>query len=84
VIAWTAGVCRTFPEQSMGRSLTGVNLMYKHYHDVPLTVRPLCPVCKKAVYSRGGIHPQCATTQDDPPTPRKHALPTPTAQSVPK
>jgi hypothetical protein len=30
---------------------------------VPNTKRALCPVCKKAVYSRSGIHPQCAVSQ---------------------
>jgi hypothetical protein len=33
--------------------------------------RRLCPVCKKAVYSRGGIHPQCAMAQAEPPKPKK-------------
>jgi hypothetical protein len=22
--------------------------------------RPLCPICGKATYSRGGVHPQCS------------------------
>ncbi|HYM86041.1 MAG TPA: hypothetical protein VET30_04830 [Pseudoxanthomonas sp.] len=26
---------------------------------------PLCPVCGKASYSRGGVHPQCAVTRAD-------------------
>jgi hypothetical protein len=42
----------------------------KHYH-VPIHARPVCPVCKKAVYSRGGIHPQCAMIQADPLRPIK-------------
>jgi hypothetical protein len=42
----------------------------KHYH-IPLPSRPLCPVCKKAVYSRAGIHPQCAMIQADPLRPIK-------------
>ena len=27
----------------------------------------LCPICGKASYSRGGIHPQCAMQQADEP-----------------
>jgi hypothetical protein len=45
----------------------------KHYH-APLPSRPLCPVCKKPVYSRGGIHPQCAMIQSDPLRPMKKVL----------
>lgn len=45
----------------------------KHYH-VPLPSRPLCPVCKKAVYSRGGIHPQCAMLREDGLNPVKKGL----------
>ncbi|MGO9913731.1 MAG: hypothetical protein ACLQIB_03325 [Isosphaeraceae bacterium] len=45
----------------------------KHYH-VPLPSRPLCPVCKKAVYSRGGIHPQCAMLREDALNPIKKVL----------
>ena len=33
----------------------------------PQRVQPLCPVCGKASYSRGGIHPQCAVQQADEP-----------------
>src|SRR3954447_16566833 len=28
-------------------------------------VRPVCPVCGKTAYSRGGIHPQCAASRAD-------------------
>ena len=38
-----------------------------------------CPVCHHAVYSRGGIHPQCAVRQSDPPKPK----PKPKAQVPP-
>lgn len=27
--------------------------------------RPRCPVCHKEVYSRSGIHPQCAVVRQD-------------------
>jgi hypothetical protein len=42
---------------------------YHHYHN-PLpsvSTRVRCPVCHEEVYSRGGIHPQCAVRQCDPP-----------------
>ena len=32
--------------------------------------RARCPVCQEAVYSRSGIHPQCAVRQADPPRPK--------------
>ena len=33
----------------------------------PASTRARCPVCHEAVYSRAGIHPQCAVRQSDPP-----------------
>lgn len=33
----------------------------------PSSTRVRCPVCHEAVYSRAGIHPQCAVRQSDPP-----------------
>jgi hypothetical protein len=39
-------------------------------HDrTPIPHRALCPVCKTAVYSLAGIHPQCALSQADLPKP---------------
>jgi hypothetical protein len=32
--------------------------------------RARCPVCHQAVYSRAGIHPQCAMRQAEPPRPK--------------
>jgi hypothetical protein len=34
---------------------------------VPPLAKHLCPVCGKASYSPGGIHPQCAMQQADEP-----------------
>ena len=34
---------------------------------VPQPPRNLCPICGKATYSAGGIHPQCAMQQADEP-----------------
>jgi hypothetical protein len=42
----------------------------KHYYHTPIkpeSTRASCPVCHQAVYSRAGIHPQCAVIQHDPP-----------------
>jgi hypothetical protein len=71
----------------------------KHVH-TPVSAnaqRRRCPVCQQAVYSRAGIHPQCAMKQSEPPRPsaksqaaaqREAALavvtpPTETAETVP-
>ena len=46
------------------------NLMStKYYHTPPPppSTRVRCPVCHQEVYSRAGIHPQCAVRQADPP-----------------
>jgi hypothetical protein len=37
----------------------------KHFH-TPVSTRTRCPVCHQPVYSRGGIHPQCAMRQSEP------------------
>ena len=45
----------------------------KHYYHTPIkptSTRATCPVCHQPAYSRGGIHPQCAVIQSDPPKPR--------------
>ena len=44
--------------------------MNTRYYHTPLKVlssRPSCPVCHESVYSKAGIHPQCAVFQSDPP-----------------
>jgi hypothetical protein len=41
----------------------------KHVH-TPVSTRARCPVCHQHVYSRAGIHPQCAMRQADPPKPK--------------
>ena len=50
----------------------------KHYYHTPMkptSTRVSCPVCHQPVYSRAGIHPQCAVAQSDPPRPRVKKLP---------
>ena len=34
---------------------------------IPQPPKNLCPICGKAAYSLGGIHPQCAMQQADEP-----------------
>ncbi len=41
----------------------------KHVH-TPVSTRARCPVCREVVYSRGGIHPQCAVKQYEPAKPK--------------
>ena len=43
---------------------------YYHTPPEPVSNRVRCPVCHEAVYSRAGIHPQCAVRQADPPRPK--------------
>jgi hypothetical protein len=44
----------------------------------PVSTRVRCPVCQEEVYSRAGIHPQCAVRQSDPPRMKSkdHRFPT--------
>ena len=46
----------------------------KSYHTPhPVSTRVRCPVCHQEVYSRAGIHPQCAVRQSDPPKPKNRS-----------
>jgi hypothetical protein len=47
---------------------------YYHTPPKPVSTRVRCPVCQQEVYSRAGIHPQCAVRQSDPPKPKKQAV----------
>ena len=40
---------------------------YYHTPPKPISTRVRCPVCHQEVYSRSGIHPQCAVRQSDSP-----------------
>ena len=44
----------------------------KHVH-TPISTRARCPVCRQPVYSRAGIHPQCAERQAEPSRPKVKA-----------
>jgi hypothetical protein len=46
---------------------------YYHTPPPPASTRVRCPVCHEAVYSRAGIHPQCAARLADPPMPKGKA-----------
>ncbi|QDV36924.1 hypothetical protein [Tautonia plasticadhaerens] len=50
---------------------------YQHSPPPPVSTRVRCPVCNQAVYSPGGIHPQCAVRQSDPPRPKAKPNPAP-------
>jgi hypothetical protein len=39
----------------------------------PASTRVRCPACQQPVYSRAGIHPQCAVRQAEPPMPKVKA-----------
>ena len=58
--------------------------MGQKYWHVPISTRPVCPVCKKAVYSRAGIHPQCAMNQAESIRPAKPDSPGSTAPALAK
>ena len=51
------------PARRTPQHLEGIIIVGQKYWHVPIPSRPICPVCKKAVYSRAGIHPQCAVSQ---------------------
>ena len=44
-----------------------MNTRYYHTPLKTISTRARCPVCHESVYSRAGIHPQCAVVQSDPP-----------------
>jgi hypothetical protein len=44
---------------------------YYHNPSKPVSTRVRCPVCDHEVYSRAGIHPQCAVAQSESPKPKK-------------
>jgi hypothetical protein len=48
---------------------------YYHTPIKPISTRASCPVCHETVYSRAGIHPQCAVIQSDPPKLRSKKQP---------
>ena len=48
--------------------------------NTPGSTRARCPVCHEVVYSRAGIHPQCAVRQSDPP--RSKAKPPGTEEPI--
>jgi hypothetical protein len=46
---------------------------YYHTPSKLASTRARCPVCHTEVYSRAGIHPQCAVKQSEPPKSKKPA-----------
>lgn len=47
-----------------------------YYHNMPkpLHTRVRCPVCQKEVYSRAGIHPQCAVKRSESQSPTRTSV----------
>jgi hypothetical protein len=56
------------------RKATLMSPGYYHSPPKPVSTRVRCPVCHEEVYSRAGIHPQCAVRQSEPPKPKKPAV----------
>ena len=50
-----------------------MNPSHRHSPLKPVSNRVRCPVCHEEVYSRAGIHPQCAVRQAEPPRPKGKA-----------
>ena len=44
-----------------------MNPSHHHKPIPPDPTRARCPVCREVVYSRAGIHPQCAVRQSEAP-----------------
>jgi hypothetical protein len=42
-----------------------ITASYYHNPPPPISTRLDCAVCRKPVYSRGDVHPQCAVRQAD-------------------
>ncbi len=59
-----------------------MNTPYYHTPPYPVSTRPRCPVCHQEVYSRAGIHPQCAVRQCDPPKPKSRPKGSPVAAEL--
>ena len=47
---------------------------FYHMPAKPVTTRVRCPVCHQEVYSRAGIHPQCAVKQSESIKPKERAV----------
>ncbi len=47
---------------------------YYHNPPKPVSTRVRCPVCQKEVYSRAGIHPQCAVKRWESENPTRPAV----------
>ena len=43
---------------------------YYHTPSSPNSTRLRCPVCHETVYSKAGLHPQCAVRQSEKPEPK--------------
>ncbi len=48
---------------------------------LPVSTRARCPVCRQPVYSRSGIHPQCAVRRAEAVVPAKADVPAPAIEN---
>ncbi|MGE3819207.1 MAG: hypothetical protein AB7I30_07200 [Isosphaeraceae bacterium] len=48
---------------------------------LPVSSRARCPVCRQPVYSRSGIHPQCAVRRAEAVVPAKAEAGLPVAEA---
>jgi hypothetical protein len=63
-----------FPTPFLAKpTLEAAPMTPRSYHSplLPISTRVRCPVCHTEVYSRAGIHPQCAVRQSEPPKVKK-------------
>lgn len=67
LLALKAAAEKTWDCYKRKRSMTP---RYYHTPSTPNSTRVRCPVCHEAVYSKAGIHPQCAVRQSEKPEPK--------------
>jgi hypothetical protein len=62
------------PRDELTRKATLMFPGYYHTPPKPVSTRVRCPVCHQEVYSRAGIHPQCAVKQSESQKPAKPTI----------
>ena len=66
------GIDAENPARALARGIDGVPddrhreaFPYRHVHNPVFGAdRPSCPICGKATYSHGGVHPQCSAERE--------------------
>lgn len=75
------------PRTGIPHLLSRTTLLNPKYYHTPIagvTPRNRCPVCHQSVYSRAGIHPQCAMIQAEPPRSKSKKQAAPAAAQEPE